>query len=134
MAEDQEKAIARERMDERIAMFVVGPVTFLVASLSILFFWGGPPITVWEKWLCGTVGFITAIAAANGYFKVMQGRYLFTKKADLKRFFLGEDDKRNWNNLNEFYKSNRIVVWTIIIYCISMLLYFLFRSGGWLGF
>ncbi len=43
MAEDQEKAIARERMDERIAMFVVGPVTFLVASLSILFFWGGRP-------------------------------------------------------------------------------------------
>jgi len=136
MSEDQEKAIARERLDERIAMFVIGPVGLTVGfcAIPVLEGWQHPPITVWEKLLCYTLGVVTAFAAASGYFKVMQGRYLFTKKGDLKRFFLGGDDTRNSNELDEAKKRNLIVVGTIIIYFILTLLYFLFRTGGWLGF
>ena len=95
MAEDQEKAIARERMDKRIAMFLVGPVGLIVGFwslplavgivLSIL--WRGAlesatPSTVFAKLICLTIGAVTAFAAANGYYKVMQGRYMFGKKKD----------------------------------------------------
>ena len=36
--------------------------------------------------------------------------------------------------MNEAEKSKRITVGTIIISWVLILLYFLFRSGGWLGF
>ena len=83
MAEDQEKAIARERMDKRIAMFLVGPVGLFVGFWFLPALTGdGPVMPVWAKLLCLTVGAVTAFAAANVYFKVMQGRYIFGKKKD----------------------------------------------------
>ena len=82
MAEDQEKAIARERMDKRIAMFLVGPIGLFVGFFAIPVYLGYPPITDEDELLCFTIGAVTAFAAANGYYKVMQGRYMFGKKKD----------------------------------------------------
>ena len=84
MAEEQEKAMARERMDKRIAMFFVGPIGLIVGfwSLPALLNAQRPPDFVWYKLLCLTIGAVTAFAAANGYYKVMQGRYMFGGKKD----------------------------------------------------
>ena len=77
MEEDQEKAIARERTDKTIAVFLVGPVGLFVGFCAIPAFLGYPPITFEDKLLCLTIGAVTAFAAVNGYYKVMQGRYIF---------------------------------------------------------
>ena len=83
MAENQEKAIARERMDKRIATFVVGPVGLIVGFWFLPALTGeGPVFPVWAKLLFLTIGAVTAFAAANGYYKVMQGRYMFGEKND----------------------------------------------------
>ena len=80
MEEDQEKAAARERMNKTIAIFLVGPIGLIVGFCAVPAFLAYPPITVEDKLLCLTIGAVTAFAAANGYYKVMQGRYMFGKK------------------------------------------------------
>ena len=82
MAEDQEKAIARERMDKRIAMFLVGPVGLYFGYQFMPTMDGRAPYDFTERVICLTIGAVTAFAAANVYFKVMQGRYIFGKKKD----------------------------------------------------
>jgi|GEM_PF-3385160 hypothetical protein len=80
----EEKSIARKRMDKRVAMFLVGPIGLYVGFWipPVLLNAGNPPDFLEAKILCLTIGAVTAFAAANGYYKVMQGRYMFGGKKD----------------------------------------------------